>query len=123
MADLSTRSIVPAAGELEQMHALYRQGGQERQTASYVVYPEVACPHPGCGHPMQAIDFRLEDHGHDVHDPLVRAWWNDTGFVRRCPHCDRWIHFTIRAKRASSAAEVARYPQLPENWHAVATIL
>ena len=91
--------------------------------APHIVYPEPTCPHAGCGEPMQAIDFRLEDHGRAIHDPLVRAWWNDTGFVGRCPHCGGWIHFTIRAKRAVTADEAAQYPQLPDDWHAKATIL
>jgi hypothetical protein len=105
------------------MHTLYRQGGQERQMAPHIVYPDATCPHVGCGQHMQAIDFRLEDHGRAIHDPLVRAWWNDTGFVGRCPHCSGWIHFTIRAKRAVTAEEAAQYPQLPDNWHEVATVL
>jgi len=72
---------------------------------------------------MQAIDFRLEAHGRAVHDPLVRAWWSDVGFAGRCPQCGGWIHFTIRAKRAITAAEAAQLPQLPDNWHTLATIL
>lgn len=109
--------------ELDQMHALYRAGGGEHQAARQVVCPETSCPHDGCGQPMQAIDFRLEDHGRAVHDPLVHAWWNDTGFVGRCPRCDGWIHFTIRAKRAMTPDEAAGYPQLPDDWHTKATIL
>jgi hypothetical protein len=123
MAKAATKSKAPTAGEREQMHALYRHGGQERQMAPHVVYPDAACPYVGCGQPMQAIDFRLEDHGRAVHDPLVRAWWNDTGFAGRCPHCDGWIHFSIAAKRAITADEAALYPQLPDNWHDRATIL
>src|SRR6516165_8390344 len=86
--------------EIDQMHAVYRQGGRERQMAPHIVYPETSCPHPLCDQPLQAIDFRLESYGPAVHDPLVRAWWNDTGFVGRCPTCGHWIHFTIRGKRA-----------------------
>lgn len=123
MAELSTGSSVPTAGELDEMHEFYRQGGQERRMAPHIVYPDAACPHADCGEQMQAIDFRLEDHGHAVHDPLVRAWWNDTGFVGRCPHCRGWIHFTIKGKRAVTEGEAARLPQLPDNWHEGATIL
>lgn len=123
MAKISTESMVLAAEEREQMHALYRQGGQNHQREPHVVYQEAVCPHARCGHPLQAIDFRLEDFGRAIHDPLVRAWWNDIGFVGRCPRCDGWIHFTIRAKRAISAEEATQYPQLPDNWHAMATIL
>jgi len=72
---------------------------------------------------MQAIDFRLEDHGRAVHDPLVRAWWSDLGFVGRCPRCGGWVHFTIRGKSAITAADAAGYPQLPDDWYVKATIL
>jgi hypothetical protein len=123
MAEVSARSTAPAPGELDRMHALYRRGGQERQTAPQIVYPDATCPHVGCGLPMQAIDFRLEDHGRAIHDPLVRAWWDDTGIAGCCPHCSGWIHFTIRAKGAVTAEEAAGCPQLPDDWHARATIL
>jgi len=123
MGEITTRSGAPATEEREQMHALYREGGQERRMAPHIVYPEAGCPHPGCGEPMQAIDFRLEDHGRAVHDPLVRAWWNDTGFVGRCPHCGGWVHFTLQAKLAVTPEEAAKLPQLPDNWHEGATIL
>ena len=91
--------------------------------APHVVYSEASCPHPGCDHPMQAIAFRLEDRGKAVHDPLVTAWWDDTGFAGRCPNCGGWIHFTILGKRAITAEEAARLPNLPDDWDAVATIL
>jgi hypothetical protein len=103
MVKVSGDATVPTIEEKDQMHALYRQGGQERQMAPHIVYPETSCPHDGCEQSMQAIDFRLEDHGRAVHDPLVRAWWNDTGFVGRCPRCDGWVHFTLQSKRAITA--------------------
>ncbi len=112
-----------AAEALAHMHDLYRVSGRERQAAPQVVYSETCCPQAACDQPMQAIDFRLEDSGRAVHEPLARAWWNDTGFAGRCPRCDGWIHFTIRAKRAITPDEAAQYPQLPDDWHARATIL
>jgi len=123
MAGVASRTADEVAEELNLMHALYRQGGLDRHMAPHIVYAEPSCPHVGCGQPMQAIDFRLEDHGRAVHDPLVRAWWNDTGFAGRCPHCGGWIHFTIRTKSAITAEEAAKYPQLPDTWFATATIL
>jgi hypothetical protein len=111
------------AEERERMHALYRRGGQERRMAPHVVYTEASCPYVGCDQPMQAIDFRLEDHGRPVHDPLVRAWWNDAGFAGRCPMCGGWVHFTILGKKAITAEEAARCLQLPDDWSAKATIL
>jgi hypothetical protein len=123
MGKTSTREDATSAEEREQMAAFYRQGGWERQMAPHIVYPEAECPHEGCSHPMQAIDFRLEDHGRSVHDDLVRAWWNDTGFAGQCPTCGGWIHFTIRGKAAISPEEAMLLPQLPENWAEGATIL
>jgi hypothetical protein len=107
---------------MERMHALYRRGGEKRQMAPHVVYGDDACPH-GCGQRMQAIDFRLEAYGPTVHDPLVRAWWNDDGFAGRCPQCAGWIHFSIRGKRAVAVADASQLPQLPDDWHQTAIIL
>ncbi len=123
MAKLPGAAFAPTAEQRDEMHALYMEGGRERQVAPHIVYPESLCPHEGCGQVMQAIDFRLEDHGRAVHDPLVRAWWNDKGFVGRCPSCGGWVHFTVRAKRAVTPEDAAGYPQLPDNWYDNATIL
>jgi hypothetical protein len=123
MLETTAGATPPTAEDIEEMHALYRRGGLERRMAPHAVYSDAPCPHRGCGQPMQAIDFRLEDFGRAVHDRLVRAWWDDTGFVGRCPHCGGWIHFTIRAKRAVSAEEAGRYTHQPDNWHEGATIL
>src|SRR5688500_14768009 len=106
----------PAAGERAEMHSVYRAGGRKRLMAPHVVYSEPGCPHAGCGARMQAIDFRLEDHGRAVHDPLVRAWWDDRGFAGRCPACGGWIHFTILGKLAITSEEAAKLPQLPDGW-------
>ncbi len=123
MSDLFTEPKVSTSEERDQMHALYRKGGQDRQMAPHIVYPSATCPYAGCLQKMQAIDFRLETYGPAVHDPLVRAWWNDTGFAGRCPQCGGWIHFTIRGKRPISAQEAATLSRLPDDWHAVAFIL
>lgn len=123
MSKVSSQAIVSTAEERDRMHAFYWQGGRERQIAPDIVYPKSSCPHDDCDRPMQAIDLRLEDHRRAVHDPLVRAWWDDTGFVGRCPRCGGWIQFTIRAKTAITPEEAAEYPQLPDDWHSTATIL
>lgn len=123
MNEMPSRASAPTVEDLDRMHDLYRQGGRERQMAPHIVYEEASCPHPGCGQPMQAIGFRPEDLGRAVHDPLVRAWWDDTGFVGRCPRCGGWVHFTIRSKRAVSAEEAKEYPRLPDDWHTKATVL
>jgi len=120
MAGISTTQSVP---ELEAMHDLYLAGGGERSMPPHVVYADGSCPHPDCSRQMQAIDFRLEEFGREVHDTLVRAWWDDRGFAGRCPACGGWVHFTIRGKAAISAEEAAKLPRLPDGWDATATIL
>lgn len=72
MAKAFTGALALTAEERDRMHALYRQGGQERQMVPHIVYTEASCPHDDCDQPMQAIDFRLDDYGRPVHDPLVR---------------------------------------------------
>ncbi len=91
--------------------------------APHVVYTEPDCPYECCDQPLQAIDFRLEDHGRPIHDALVRAWWADTGFAGRCPGCSGWVHFTIRGKRPIGAEEAELLPRLPDDWAGDATIL
>jgi hypothetical protein len=109
--------------EMDEMHALYLEGGRKRHMAPHVIYVEATCPHSGCGQHMQGIDFQLEAYGPTIHDPLIRAWWNDTGFAGRCPHCRGWIHFTVRAKRAITDEEAADLPQLPDDWFTKAVII
>jgi hypothetical protein len=118
-------SVIPNhdAAQLEAMHTLYREGGAAHARAPHVIYRDALCPHEHCQQSLQAIDFRLEAFGRMVHDPLVRAWWNDTGFAGRCPGCGGWVHFTIRGKRAIEAAAAQSLPQLPENWADEAVIL
>jgi hypothetical protein len=123
MSQFTTKSAAPTSKQLEGMHEVYRKGGGERGMAPHIIYATTGCPHPGCGQNLHAIDFRLEAYGPAIHDPLVRAWWADTGFAGRCPSCGGWIHFTIREKRALTAEEAAQLPQLPDDWHAGAIIL
>ena len=111
------------AAERERMREFYRCGGKKRQAAPHIVHPAAVCPHAGCDQPMQAIDFRLEDHGRAVHAPLVQAWRDDTGFAGRCPRCGGWVHFTLGGKRAVSAEEASRLPRLPDGWAERATVL
>ena len=81
--------------------------------APHVVYSEASCPHPGCDHPMQAIDFRLEDRGKAVHDPLVTAWWDDTGFAGRCPNCGG----NLVPRPIRPAAHLEKYPASAKRVH------
>jgi len=109
--------------ERERMHGLYLEGGRRRRMAPHVIYSDPMCPYEGCGCRLQAIDFRLENFGRSVHDPLVTAWWDDSGFAGRCPQCGGWIHFTVRGKRPIDEDEAARLPQLPDDWYSKATVL
>ncbi|HEX3872273.1 MAG TPA: hypothetical protein VHV77_17630 [Pirellulales bacterium] len=109
--------------EAERMHAMYRSGGAARKASAQVVFRDAVCPHVKCSQAFRAIDFRVEAFDRPTHDKLVKAWWDDTGFAGRCPTCGRWIHFTIRGKRAIDDAEAARLPQLPANWASEAVIL
>ncbi len=61
--------------------------------------------------------------GRTVHDPLVRACWNNPGFAGQCPRCGGWIHFTIRGKHAVDESEAGALPQCPANWADEAIIL
>ena len=123
MANSTTSLETPTVEEMKHMDAVYRQGGQERHMAPHIVYGEAGCPYPDCGQKLQALDFCLETYGPSVHDPLVRAWWDDTGFAGRCPTCGGWIHFTIHGKRTITDAEAALLPRLPDDWNTNAVIL
>ena len=120
---MTTGTVAPTAAQVEQMHALYRRGGAGRARAPHVIYAEGNCPHEGCSQSLRAIDFRLEAFGRSIHDPLVRAWWNDVGFVGRCPSCGGWVHFTIRGKQAIDDVQAQTLPQLPTNWADEAVVL
>lgn len=111
------------AASMQQMHELYLEGGRQRGMAPHIIYQDGKCPHDGCQQSLRAIDFRLEAFGRVVHDPLVRAWWADTGFAGRCPTCGGWIHFTIHGKRAIGDQDAEALPKLPANWADEAIIL
>ena len=123
MASVTETQPRPTQADLDLMHDSYCRGSLEHRMAPHAVYSDPTCPHPGCEQRLQGIDFRLDEHGQSLHDQLLRAWWSGVGLAGRCPTCRRWIHFTIRAKRAISEAESAHLPQLPANWADHALIL
>jgi hypothetical protein len=108
--------------ELESLDRFYREGGLRAMASPHVHYDEANCPHPGCSHSMEWIDFKLELHGdpEQIYKPLVRAWWEGSGFAGRCAACGGWIRFTTLKMEALDDQQAARYPRLPANWHAVA---
>jgi hypothetical protein len=111
-----------SSAELESLDRFYREGGLRAIASPHVRYDEPECPHPGCSHRMEWIDFKLELHGDadGIDKPLVRAWWDGRGFVGRCPVCSEWIHFTTLKMEAVEEDLAAHNQRLPENWHTVA---
>jgi hypothetical protein len=108
--------------EVEELDRFYREGGLRQMALPHVHYHDPACPHPGCGHKMEWIDFQPEHYGDpdNVYKPLVRAWWEGTGFAGRCPNCNGWIRFTTLRMDPLSDDEASRLPRLPDDWHKVA---
>lgn len=108
--------------ELEALDCEYREGGLRAMASPHVHYDDPACPHEGCGHRMEWIDFKLELHGdpEGVYKPLVRSWWGSAGFVGRCPSCGGWIQFTTLEMLACDDEEAKRLPHLPVGWASVA---
>jgi hypothetical protein len=115
-----TSTISPA--ELNTLDRFYREGGLRAMASPHVHYDEPRCPHPGCSHNMEWIDFKLELFGdpEGIYKPLVRAWWDGSGFVGRCPACKEWIRFTTLKMEAVDDELAARCVQLPGNWHTLA---
>ncbi len=108
--------------EIKELDRFYRAGGLQRMASPHIHYHEPGCPHPGCDHKMEWIDFQLELHGdpEGISKPLVRAWWDDTGFAGRCPSCGNWIHFTNLQMTPLTEDQANQLPRLPDNWAAVA---
>ena len=100
-----------STAELETLDRFYREGGLRAMASPHVHYDEPTCPHPGCSHQMEWIDFKLELHGdpEGVYKPLVRAWWEGSGFVGRCPACQEWIRFTTLKMEAVDDDLAAEY--------------
>jgi hypothetical protein len=117
-----TPAQVPTITEREQLDRYYRAGGLKNMASPHIHYEDAKCPHADCVRKMEWIDFKLEAHGdpEGVYKPLVRAWWEGTGFTGRCPACHGWIHFTTLGMLAISDEAAGRLPRLPENWHSVA---
>ena len=117
-----SKTLPLTTAELETLDRFYREGGLHAMASPRVHYDEPNCPHGGCAHRMEWIDFKLELHGdpEGIYKPLVRAWWEGRGFVGRCPNCQNWVRFTTLMMEAIDDDQAARSLRLPENWHAVA---
>lgn len=108
--------------ETEEMDRLYREGGLRRMASPHIHYSDSKCPHSHCDHQMEWIDFRIELYGdrQRFYEPLVKAWWEGTGFAGRCPGCSDWIRFTTQQMEAIGDDQAGGYPQLPDTWHTIA---
>ena len=115
-----TRTL--SQSEIEELDRFYRAGGLAKMASPHVHYQDSVCPHSGCEHQMEWIDFRLElfEDAENIYKPLVRSWWEGTGFVGRCPKCDGWIRFTALQMQPADDESAGRSPRLPEDWHTVA---
>ncbi|MFO0967752.1 MAG: hypothetical protein U0793_19495 [Gemmataceae bacterium] len=116
------KSAVLTAQEIEDLDRFYREGGLRQMASPHIHYANGVCPHAGCGHAMEWIDFQLELFGdpEGVYKPLVKSWWEGAGFTGRCPSCGGWIKFTTLRMEALSDDEAATVVKLPDNWHTVA---
>jgi hypothetical protein len=116
------KNPAPPSVNQEEFDRIYREGGLRRMATPHVHYHDPLCPHPGCGHKMEWIDFQLELYGdpEGLYKTLVRAWWDGTGFAGRCPNCGGWIHFTSLRMQPLTEEQASQLPRLPEDWHTVA---
>jgi hypothetical protein len=119
-----SKSTTLAHSELERLDRFYREGGLRAMASPHVHYDEAECPHAGCDQRMEWIDFKLELHSdpEGIYKPLVRSWWEGTGFVGRCPRCGGWIRFTTLRMETIDGEEAKGLPNLPGNWSAIAQL-
>ncbi len=118
---MSKPTTLPRA-EIERLDQIYREGGLRVMASPHVHYDDPTCPHPGCRHRMDWIDFEPGLHGdpEGLYKPLVRAWWERTGFAGHCPSCGGWVRFSTLGMTALNDDDADRLPNLPANWADVA---
>ena len=116
---MSKASTLPQA-EVELLDQFYREGGLRAMASPHVHYDDPACPHPGCDHRMEWIDFKLELHNdpEGVYKPLVRSWWEEPGSSAVVPACGGWVaihdtsewlpSMTMRSKRLRNCRRTGR---------------
>jgi hypothetical protein len=116
------KAVTLSPAELEAMDRFYREGGLRAMASPHVHYDGPVCPHPGCAHRMEWIEFKPELHGdpEGIYKSLVRSWWEGQGFMGRCPNCQRWIRFTTLNMEAVDEDQAGQYPRLPGHWHTIA---
>jgi hypothetical protein len=117
-------SRIPGPAERQFFDRFYSESGLRAMASPHAHYDDPACPHPSCSHQMEWIDFDLElgREPEAIDGALIRAWWEGRGFVGRCPSCRNGIRFTTLGMEAIAEDRADEYPQLTENWHAVAQL-
>ena len=108
--------------EVEHLDQFYREGGLRVMASPHAPYDDPACPHADCDQKMEWIDFKLELLGdpEEVFKPLVRSWWEGSGFVGHCPSCGGWVRFTTLPMTALDDDEAQAFPHLPPHWVTIA---
>jgi len=117
-----SKSVTLGSNEIHNLDRFYREGGLKQMASPHVHYQDLACPHSGCGHKMEWIDFQLElfADADGIYKPLVKSWWEGTGFAGHCQQCDGRIRFTTLGMDAIADEEASTLPRLPDHWHTVA---
>jgi hypothetical protein len=117
-----SKNVALTFEEVLELDRFYREGGLRTMASPHVHYEDPLCPHAGCGHKMEWIDFQLELFGdtEGIYKPLVKAWWEGKGFAGQCPSCGGWIRFTTLGKEALSEDQANQFFKLPDQWHTVA---
>jgi hypothetical protein len=115
------KNPAPPGADLEELDRIYREGGPRQMASPHVHYHDANCPHAGCTHRTEWIDFQLELYGDPggIYKPLVRSWWEGIGFAGRCPSCGGWIRFTTLRMEAIEEEQAKELPELPDHWQTV----
>ena len=115
------KNVTLDAQEAARLDRIYREGGLATMASPHIHYQEPTCPHPGCGHKMEWIDFQLELFGDadGVYKPLVKAWWQGEGFAGRCPSCSGWVRFTTIRMESLTEESAAACQKLPGDGRSV----
>ena len=79
----------------------------------------VACPWPGCGLPIEMIDFQLELYADAAFYSRVMRDWGAPGFglIGSCPKCGNFVLYGLNEKRQIIEAQSLGLPVLPDDWH------
>ena len=121
---MNSETKTASAAETACRIAEFRRIGWERKAMPHGVYqdPFIICPWADCDFRIAAVDFQLEKIGdRELHDRLLKAWWQGDGMVGKCPSCLQHVCFSMNEKRTVDDADDDE--QLPDDWHQIAYIV